>query len=176
MKTGKLNFIIMALFCLLVVPMVLSGCVLTSDKEIITQSANKSMPDISGAFTSDSKETYTLALISGTTNAFTAVAPDKSELILTFEPLKGDGRYVVQVKNPSEVTVLFTICTIKDRQIQVYDLNIEALPPLAKKHGVTLNEGNKIAGYSSDKKLWAFFEECFDSKYSAIATTIGARS
>ncbi len=66
-----------AVLCLLLMPLVLSGCVMTADKAVVEQSADKNVPDISGAFTNDQGDTYTLNLIGGTKNSFTATMRSK---------------------------------------------------------------------------------------------------
>ena len=166
--------IAVALFSLLIAPLILSGCVMTADKAVIEQSASKNVPDISGAFTNDKDETYTLGLISGHTNSFTATAPDGSQLIVTLEPLKKKDAYVVQIKNPSEATVLLTICTLERGRISVYDLNNQAVADIAPQYGLTLSEVSHIQSYKSLSKLLDFFEVCFDPKYSRVVTTISA--
>lgn len=168
------KYIAAAVLCLLMTPFILSGCVMTSDQSIIEQSADKNVPDISGAFTNDQGETYTLGLIGGTRNAFTATAPDSSQLIITLEPLRKKDAYVVQIKNPSEATVLLTICTLERGRISVYDLNNQAALEIAPKYGLTIAEGSHIQSYKSMKGLLGFFEACFDPKYSKLATSISA--
>ncbi len=163
-----------AVLCLLLMPLVLSGCVMTADQSVIEASADKNVPDISGAFTNDQGETYTLSLIGGTRNSFTATAPDSSQLIITLEPLKKKDAYMVQIKNPSEATVLLTICTLERGRISVYDLNNQAALDIAAKYGLTIAEGSHIQSYKSMKGLLGFFEACFDPKYSRLATSISA--
>ncbi len=164
-----------AVVCLCLAPLVLSGCVMTADQAVLEASADKNVPDISGAFTNDQGETYTLSLIGGTKNSFTATAPDSSQLIVTLEPLKKKDAYMVQIKNPTEATVLLSICTLERGRIDVYDLNNQAALEITKKYGLTVVEGNHIQNYKSLKGLLAFFEACFDPKYSRIATSISAR-
>ncbi|UQZ90084.1 hypothetical protein C4J81_13075 [Deltaproteobacteria bacterium Smac51] len=173
MKTRKIS-IAAILLGLLMVPLFVSGCVMTSDNAIIEQSASKKVPDVSGAFTNNNNETYTLNLLSGTTNSFTATAPDSSQLIVSLEPLKKSNRFVVQIKNPSEATVLLTICTLEKGKISIYDLNNEAVNAMAGKYGLTIVEGGHIQKFKSFPRLMDFFEACFDPKYSRIATTIEA--
>lgn len=170
----KFSILAAALLCLLFAPVLLSGCVMTADKAVIEQSADKNVPDVSGAFTNDQGDTYTLSLIPGSQNAFTATAPDSSQLIVTLEPLKTKDGYLVQIKNPSEATVLLTICTLSQGVISVYDLNNQATADIAKKNGLTLAEGNHIQSYKNLKGLLAFFDACFDPKYSRVVTSISA--
>ncbi len=166
--------IVAAALCLLMAPLFVSGCVMTADKAVVEQSADKNVPDISGAFTNDQGDTYTLNLIGGTKNSFTATAPDSSQLIVTLEPLKKKDAYLVQIKNPSEATVLLTICTLERGRINVYDLNNQATLEIAPKYGLTIAEGNHIQNYKTLERLLAFFEACFDPKYSRVATSISA--
>lgn len=170
----KLLSITTALFCLLLTPVFLSGCVMTAEEAVLEQSDDKKVPDISGAFTNDRDETFTLGIIPGTTNSFTATAPDSSQLIVTLEPLKRQDSYMVQIKNPSEATVLLTICTLVRGTINVYDINNPATVDIAKKNGLTLTEGNHIQQFKSMKGLLSFFEACFDPKYSRVVTSISA--
>ncbi len=165
-------YLFLAALALFLTPLLTTGCVMTADKAVVEQSAQKNVPDISGAFTNDGGETYTLGLIGGTKNSFTATAPDSSQLTVTLEPLNKRNAYLVQIKNPSEATVLLTIAILDRGRIDVYDLNNQALLDIAKKHGLTISDGNHIQSYKTQKGLLAFFEAAFDPRYSRVATSI----
>ena len=149
-----------------------SGCMVVSETAIFTASNKVEMPDISGAFTDPKHGTFILRRNEGATNSFSLTSPDKKDMTLIFEPLPTKGRYVIQAANPAGPEVLLGLCEIADQSVDIYALKPPELAPLTKKYNLTINESGIITKKPDNKKLLAFFNECFAPKYSVKVTSI----
>lgn len=162
--------LVLSLLCL---TFLAQSCMVVSETAIFKASDKVVMPDISGAFTDPKHGTFVLSRQEGFTNSFSLASPDKQTMTLVFEPLPTEGRYVVQVANPAGPEVLLGLCVIANQELDIYGfISPDALKPLAKKHGLEINEKGIITKKPSDKKLLAFFDASFDSKYSSKITSI----
>jgi hypothetical protein len=145
-----------------------------AEKAVFKPASNDDVPDLSGAFRSarNKDDVFILARATGTTNTFTATAPDKSTMKLIFEPLKTAGRYVVQMENPAGPEVMLGICALSPGAVEIHGLNPAEVPALAKQYGVELDGNGRITKQPSLAKLKGFFDACFDSKYSTVIDTV----
>lgn len=151
-----------------------SGCMVTSDEAVFKSSRNFDIPDISGAFRNAKGHTYLLARVDGTTNTFTLTPPDQQNpMTLTLEPLKTAGRYVVQISSEAGQEVMLGLMGIRDQALDIYVMNLQAVPEAAKKHGATIDENGRVTKRPTNRRFKDFFDACLkDDQCAALMQTV----